>query len=322
MKKGASHVDWAISMGLFMVFVMLALIFLKPGTEPVYEGDTLLKIVRTQLENSSQYIVEKQLLSISSTTTFKSPPYKFRIRKASKHGLNPDWVGGPVRRSRTAIINDTQTKYNQKSIIFDVYNEYCEVKPNECVFGDKRYYNIPKFNMYVLDIKAPLTTGENTFHILNSNLFVYDTYEEEGVNIDMKDTPTSPDDWCSNCVLDTYNFTYKFGVAEKLMGLSEEKLYYLSNKTTGYNYTALKDSWKLPEDKNFRIRVTNLTAYEYYSTKQELKDYYKNGVNFFTGISETEQIPPQTNVFTEEWKSVMLTPEGEMVPVRVNVEIW
>lgn len=333
MKKGSSHVDWAISMGLFIVFVMLALIFLKPGTEPIYQGDTLLKIVRTQLETNSQYFVEKQLLSINSLTDCTSTNCKLRIRQASKYGLNPDWVSGKIRRMYTAIINDTQTKYDQKGITFDVRNDYCD-EPN-CNYPDPKKSECSSYyfgcgNTYVLDINAPLTTGENTFYILNSNNFTYDTYIEEGVNIDMKDKPSVPkdkppasNDWCSNCILDTnpsinpttYDFTYKFGVAERQIGFSEEKLRVLKNE----DYERLKDSWKIPDDKNFRVKITNLTTCTPSSYRMLT---YDECLNLFNGYLIAEQIPQQTNVFTEEWKSEVLTPEGELIPVKVNVEIW
>lgn len=293
MKKGASHVDWAISMGIFLVFIMLTLTFLRPGTEPIYNGDALLKIVENGLKEESYYTVEKQLLSIDSDFSCTAEPCKIRIREASKKGLNPDWVDTSDVRKYTAVMNSS----NDYSTKWDVYNEYCVGDP--C----GGYYPEIPYDKYVLDFESYLESGENTFYIIHNNNFTYETYGEgiENVDIDMKDDPTDATDWCSKCMLDEYNFTYKFGVSETSKGFSEEKLNTLQSKV----YTDLKELWGLPEGVQFMINITNLSS--------QKVDY---------AFGTEEEPPEQSNVFVREWNDWMLQGDATLIPVKTRVKIW
>ncbi|MDP2909194.1 MAG: hypothetical protein Q8N77_05290 [Nanoarchaeota archaeon] len=305
MKKGASHVDWAIGTGLFVVFIMLTLIALRPGTEPIYKGDVLLKIIEDGLEGDTNYTIEKQLLSINSLASCTTDKCKIRIREASKKGLNSKWVKDAASRSYVAMINDSQTKYNEETITFDVENEYC------CASDCGSYYDEdckPGGNVYVLDFKTYLKPGKNVFYLLYSDDFTYGTYT--GVFNDLTDTP--PPWTCSECVLDGYNLTYELGVAETYHGISEEKLHNLED----VDYNTLKTSWKIPQDKEFRITITNLTAYKPY---KELIAY-KEGINFLK--EGTTQAPTGVSVFVKEWSDWVLTPEGRFEPVKIHVELW
>jgi len=327
MKKGASHVDWAISMGIFLVFIMLTFIFLRPGTEQVYKGDVLLKIIEDGLKEKGYYTVEKQLLFIDYSGS--GGTWDVRIREASNNGLNPDWVkdGGP--RKYTAMMNETQTKFDEEDgedvkIVADVCNDYCDGDP--C----GGYYPEIPYNKYVLDFETRLEHGDNLFYILHNDNFIYDTFKDSSsgsacpleVDIAMKDDaiPGTAAWTCSNCRLDTkvgedYNFTYEFGVPETYIGFSEEKMLILKNE----NYESLKGEWNIPTDKNFRLNITNLTTCTPNPYRILTDDECEN---LFKGYSTDEQIPPGISVFVKEWRDWVLKPEGELAPVEVHVEIW
>ncbi|MEK6813103.1 MAG: hypothetical protein AABX86_03250 [Nanoarchaeota archaeon] len=54
MRKGNVHIDWAISLGVFLIAVTALFVFLKPGVMPVHQESVLLELVeRTFLENVS-----------------------------------------------------------------------------------------------------------------------------------------------------------------------------------------------------------------------------------------------------------------------------
>ncbi|MDD5331851.1 MAG: hypothetical protein PHE43_03460 [Candidatus Nanoarchaeia archaeon] len=59
MKKGESHADWAISMGIFLVAVMSVLMFLRPGFTPEYKQDVLSSIIEEGIKNDIRVNVEK-----------------------------------------------------------------------------------------------------------------------------------------------------------------------------------------------------------------------------------------------------------------------
>ena len=44
-KNGAIHVDWAISMGLFLLYTFLLFIMIKPGAEVEHKPDSLFTIM-------------------------------------------------------------------------------------------------------------------------------------------------------------------------------------------------------------------------------------------------------------------------------------
>lgn len=46
MNKKASHVDWAISMGIFLVYLIGLFILLRPGVTPVHKPESLLSILK------------------------------------------------------------------------------------------------------------------------------------------------------------------------------------------------------------------------------------------------------------------------------------
>lgn len=299
MKKGASHVDWAISMGIFLVFLLLTIIFLRPGTEPIYKGDTLLGIVEKGLKDDTYYTIEKQLLNINYLGS--SDTWKIRIRKASNNGLNSNWINTDDIRNYTAVMNSSN---DYGDIKWDVYNEYCD-KEQPC----GGYY--PESNdKYVLDFETNLENGDNTFYVLHSDNFTYNTYVTgaNGIYIDMKDDATpGTDEWtCSQCILDTkpgedYNFTYDFGVSEIFKGFSEDKLNVLEN----VYYEDLKADWDVPKGVEFTINITNLSSYP--------ADYT---------FGTEEEAPMQENIFVRELSSWILQGKATLVPVKVRIKVW
>jgi len=48
-EKGSTHVDWAISLGIFLVYVLSMFILIQPGIEPIQRNDQLISIVEDNL---------------------------------------------------------------------------------------------------------------------------------------------------------------------------------------------------------------------------------------------------------------------------------
>ncbi len=68
-KKGTTHVDWAISIGIFLIYVLGLFIFLKPGLEPVYKNEILEEIVDGNFFEEVNLIVERKPLYIDNADT-------------------------------------------------------------------------------------------------------------------------------------------------------------------------------------------------------------------------------------------------------------
>ncbi len=277
MKKGATHVDWAISMGIFLVYVMLMLIFLRPASQPTYSGNTLLDTIYSGLKDDTTYTVQRGYLIITPTNLDNIPHdsegrYNIRIKGASKYLITEwrdsekQWEDGSQPSTHLTMFNESLGKVPSSdlkdAIAFDFKNEYC--KPygtNDCADSDKD----------VLDITAKLKNNEP-----NIFWFVYSegaTYSHHLADISYTDVqcqekdPPPPEKRKWNCLLNYCNdptcpdyikndFIYEFGVVETYTGFSDAKLDTLKiNYPESTKYNDLKKAWGFPEDKNFKIKI-------------------------------------------------------------------
>lgn len=266
MKKGASHVDWAIGMALFLVYVLLMFIFLKPSTEPTYDENDLLNMVYLGLKNDTGMTAQKKYLIITPQggDLDENKEYSLRIRNPEKNGMSDEWITSDRSGSNhLVLINDSLGK---------VYDQNLTVTPFDFKNDKKDDYPTKQ----VLEIKTKLKKGNNTFWFLYSEdtKFLPPHYEAE---IKFKDEdctdeiPGGPDGpkIVYNCLLDEkdptpvgesrpLNFTYQFGVIETFTAFSEEKLNMLKAEYDT-QYEALKTNWSFPTDKNFNITIELLS---------------------------------------------------------------
>lgn len=65
-KRGASHADWAISLGIFLVYILSMLIIIQPGAQPIYKEERLLKIAKDNYKADTEYIFYKTPIIIDT----------------------------------------------------------------------------------------------------------------------------------------------------------------------------------------------------------------------------------------------------------------
>jgi hypothetical protein len=66
-KKGnSSHIDWVISLGIFIVYILLLLTWIKPSYQPAFEQDVLLNIIQRGIEKDNEVAVGKAYLKLDS----------------------------------------------------------------------------------------------------------------------------------------------------------------------------------------------------------------------------------------------------------------
>lgn len=58
-KKGDVHVDWAISMGIFLVAVIAIFVIFKPGIKPIHKENVLLDIIEDEFRRNVTWTVNK-----------------------------------------------------------------------------------------------------------------------------------------------------------------------------------------------------------------------------------------------------------------------
>jgi len=68
MKKGANHLDWAISMGIFLLAVLSIFAFLKPFSINLYTGEELADIMQENFEDATFWTVKRLPLFVNSCT--------------------------------------------------------------------------------------------------------------------------------------------------------------------------------------------------------------------------------------------------------------
>ena len=61
-KRGATHIDWVVGMGIFIMYILLLLVWIKPGYKPVFEEGSLINIVKKHIEEDLSVEVGKTLL--------------------------------------------------------------------------------------------------------------------------------------------------------------------------------------------------------------------------------------------------------------------
>lgn len=63
-KRGDTNIDWVMSIGIFIIYILLLLVWIKPGYKPVFEQDTLISIVKNNIEKDFSWEVRKTLLKL------------------------------------------------------------------------------------------------------------------------------------------------------------------------------------------------------------------------------------------------------------------
>lgn len=64
MNKRGSHADWAISMGIFLVYILILFIIIRPGVEPVHDESNLLDLVEEKFNEEVKWIVKMSPLFV------------------------------------------------------------------------------------------------------------------------------------------------------------------------------------------------------------------------------------------------------------------
>src|SRR3989338_7261681 len=85
MKKGDSHIDWALSLGIFLVYILFLFLFIKPGVREIYEEKNLISIAENNFQKSAVSMVERIPIVLSSS--------KIELNSNILNGAsNSDWA--------------------------------------------------------------------------------------------------------------------------------------------------------------------------------------------------------------------------------------
>lgn len=189
MKKGISHIDWAISMGIFLVYILSMFIFLRPSlTQPVLQED-LFPVLLEGLNKDIKYTIEKIPLYIDYTGDDKT-----------------------IARITFTETNEFPFQGDDKDFaLLDQNNNYLPF--------------IANLNNQLGSIKFQYDYGlrnnrKYIFFLLYSSNLDYQSFipTPEDENIPEEQIAKNDED-----------FTYKFGITESITGVSTDKLNELKN---------------------------------------------------------------------------------------------
>ncbi|MAG45570.1 MAG: hypothetical protein CMH63_02240 [Nanoarchaeota archaeon] len=127
-KKGSIHIDWIVSVALFMTFIIIIFGFIKPGYEPVFEGDVLIKLVSDEFNSKAEWEVYKTMLSfdcdtkgvinlgLSPTYIPVGDKYKLLLQNGNVANYNGNLIDLPNNNYNFWIIHNSDIGYNSDNL--------------------------------------------------------------------------------------------------------------------------------------------------------------------------------------------------------------
>lgn len=189
MKKGVSHIDWAISMGIFLVYVLSMFIFIRPSLDQPISQENLFVILLEGLSKDVKYRIEKIPLYI-------------------------DYTGNDKTIARITFTETNKFPYqgdDKDFALLDQNNNYLPFVAN--------------LNNQIGSIKFQYDYGLRT----NRQYIFFLLYSKELDYQGFIPTPGDENIPEEQIAKNGEDFTYKFGITEPITGVSTDKLNELKN---------------------------------------------------------------------------------------------
>lgn len=288
-KKGASHADWAISLGIFLIYILSLFLIIQPGVEPIYREDTLLGIVEGAFMGGINTSITRSMFTINATTAqmdhfvgkklflvYSAAGLPFDFNDKDHYNLNSSHD-----KSLTSNFGETDGLYFKSTAI-----------------NNGSHYR---------------------FWIDYSQDYTYDHIAEkyDGSLDDCISNRVGPFSPCTLRGGSAKNFTFTLGTTEVLKGLSESKIAELRTQCLSTSeraadrirFKGIKESWNFPANKEFSIYYVKSSSPKY-------------GINETIPICNITVPSNQTSVFAKETATWLLDADGNRQPVRVNIKVW
>ncbi len=215
-KRGASHADWAISLGIFLVYILSMLMIIQPGAQPIYKEDRLLKIAKDNYKADTDYRFYKTPLIIDTTDKDFAGAGAYTVRIEGDLPFSGDGNDFGVAAE-------------------DADGNLVPLDNFEIVLSETADDRI----IFINNVES----GRNAFYVISNAKAAGepDTYERIAV------PPT--DSYISDA---RNNFTLIFGSTEVLIGVDEAQLAGGAVVcSTPEDYADMKEAWAYPAGKDF-----------------------------------------------------------------------
>ncbi|MEK6934827.1 MAG: hypothetical protein AABW46_03035 [Nanoarchaeota archaeon] len=293
-RKGSEHVDWMLSMGIFLIAIITIFLLLKPGVQKEYKEVVLLDILEERFTDDFYWHVKRVPLFID---------------------LCEGWVEGIEEVNPEINLNPLNFWRLGNTTLF--YKEITDLGVIEIstVYEDEKD-NIVCSLFSDDDTKLTSDTCSGYRCLINGNsnvrldfvfYFIYYLVELEVQDdeLEVQDFKIN-DESSGNC--DT-GCIYRIGAVEDLYGLNEEGTdfgFFEKKENHGeeknYGIDMIKETWGFPESKDFFIKADNPGVLEF---------------NY-----ETSVLDDTTNVFTRTFRTNIVDKYGNKVPVIIYLGVW
>ena len=191
--KGQIHTEWVISLGIFLLYVLGMIIFIKPGYVAYYNENDLINIIEDGFKDKYYWNVKEVPLFVENCNcpTDGSPCSISFSLKANRWSVNRDY--GPFDQSQSGKIfwfvfstshKDKEFVIRDDSLGCDETTEDYRIGIVENVYGIDKNGIPPNYNT----LKNKLNYPENKDFILKLNEEVRKSKDpSQGVNIYVKE---------------------------------------------------------------------------------------------------------------------------------------
>ncbi len=283
-KKGGIHVDWAISMGLFLVYVILLFIILKPGSYAIHKPESLFTIIENTFINNTQISIREVQFNVK---------HCIEGREIILEDKNHNYRFSEVKKNEGGVVNLLTKEGGEPEegiSVGDKVDIYCSNEEDGYIAwtGDdeKKFLT----TAYPKELKSLTDT---------SSLPKYD--------IDCHKSPRNPN---AQAAPSGKECKASLGAVTEYTGFYKEYLDRVADKSN--NFEQLKKDWGFPLDSFFRIKIIR--------TDPDPTDNVSPDIEIFDRLNP--EPPEGVNVFIKEFDAVMLNKYNEREKIKINILVW
>ncbi len=295
-KKGVTHADWAISMGIFIIYVSFLIVFILPS------------LLKTQFDPSPLFSsFEENFLKPLEWSVVKIPLNIIKLENSVDVG------GNSLNVRLTVSITDDDHRFTKIDPSVDI---------DLTTYSD----TIPEQNLNPSDeLNGLRFTDEN--NKIKMILGCNSNSECDGKILNYTVAPTTTKKLPKvkpNCnILDEEACKFFLGIEEEIKGIKEKPFLTEGGESASFEsykngqfYSLLKtENLKFPENKDFDI------LYQEDINGDGIVGDVKKSI-FEKSNKKPPTVPENANVFIKEYKKFYVSHLGDLKPVIFYFEVW
>lgn len=285
-KKGGIHVDWAISMGLFLVYVILLFIILRPGAYAEHKPESLFTIIETPFFNNTLV----RIYEIQFSVKLCSEGNEVILKDTNS---DSDYMFSQVvkKDGRPVILTKEGVQNELGVAVGGNVNMWCSTT------SDGYEIIVPETNKDPRIFEATsYPSSQKTNDI--SSIPLYEITCDYNQGRAGFPRPAKPP-----CVA-------RLGAITEYSGFYLDYLRKWSDKSNNLNQ--LKEDWGFPASKSFNIKIIQTIIDPISGVKR----------NEFIDIGDKVEPPNGISVFSKEFDATLLDKYNQREKIKVRIRVW